>query len=96
MYGPATIQTPGVVTNVSPNGTVTETPVVVTNTDQGMGMSMGAYGMNYGGGYPNNTGIAQASMTNNMTGGMVTQTNTMYTNNTCGYGVGYGMGAPNV
>ena len=42
------VQTPGVVTNVGADGTVTETPVMVTNTAGGAGGAAG-YGGSYGG-----------------------------------------------
>lgn len=48
MYGNGVVQTPGVVTNVSSNGFVTETPVLVTNTDQSGVMGFGQGYEQYG------------------------------------------------
>lgn len=105
MYGTGTVQTPAVVTNVSPNGTVTETPVVVTNNQQGVAANMGMnnWGADYNGGaygaYGANsygaTMVQTPAVVTNMTGGMVTQTNAVVTN-LSGSGVGYGIGGTNV
>ena len=49
MIGGGVIQTPGVVTNVGPDGTVTETPVMVTNSGGSQVGGYGAYGTGGGG-----------------------------------------------